>query len=229
MDLNTEHLASRRNGKQANLKRAVAIQANVIDYREVYERVRERITLRYGITVEDKKFKDGNTGDLDGAKIAVDPRLQRRNSLFVLLHLFGHTVQWNCSDEQREVGYRNYQNIDDDDLRGVTAYEVDGQTRPCPAPRNRIPRTRPLAHGYVRRRYAISDRTVPDRRETLLVRVSDRGWHRCSWGSPYDFPLGHFRPAGRSSSQKRCSREPHASPGGIDASTLRDAFLDADE
>ena len=44
------------------------------------------------------------TGDLDGSTILVDYDLDAEEALFILVHLFGHTVQWNVSPADRELG-----------------------------------------------------------------------------------------------------------------------------
>ena len=42
-----------------------------------------------------RDIPDPLTGDLDGAEIHVDYSLNPEQRLFLLAHLFGHTVQWN--------------------------------------------------------------------------------------------------------------------------------------
>jgi hypothetical protein len=48
-------------------------------------------------------------------------------ALFVLIHLFGHTVQWNISQTLRELGLRSAsaQNPSDEELARIYAYECD--------------------------------------------------------------------------------------------------------
>lgn len=70
----------------------------------VYDAVERRIESRYGIAVRIADVLDPNTGDFDGVAISVDHEQSVAMALFVLLHLFGHTVQWNVSPELRSLG-----------------------------------------------------------------------------------------------------------------------------
>jgi hypothetical protein len=64
-------------------------------------RVSER---RYGIGVSIGDVPHPFTGDLDGERIQVDHEQTPEEALFVLVHLFGHTVQWNVNPRYREIG-----------------------------------------------------------------------------------------------------------------------------
>jgi hypothetical protein len=59
---------------------------------------------RYGIKVVVMDVPAPFTGDLDGVQIVVDYALPSDESLFVTVHLFGHTVQWNTDAEARAIG-----------------------------------------------------------------------------------------------------------------------------
>lgn len=71
--------------------------------REVWNRVEREIETRYDIPVRISDVPHPFTGDLDGAAIAVDHDLDLEEALFILIHLFGHTVQWNVSPRAREL------------------------------------------------------------------------------------------------------------------------------
>jgi hypothetical protein len=75
-----------------------------MDFKQAFDRVERRIEDRYGIPVSISDVLDPNTGDFDGMKIMVDHDQDLESALFVLVHLFGHTVQWNTSAEYREIG-----------------------------------------------------------------------------------------------------------------------------
>jgi hypothetical protein len=62
------------------------------DFQDAYNRVALRIDKRYGIPVSISDVIDPNTGDFDGASIKVDYDQELEVALFVLVHLFGHTV-----------------------------------------------------------------------------------------------------------------------------------------
>jgi len=66
-------------------------------------RVEERIR-QYGIRIVTRDIPDPLTGDLDGAEIHVDYALTPDQRLFLLAHLFGHTVQWNVDPQSFAMG-----------------------------------------------------------------------------------------------------------------------------
>lgn len=72
--------------------------------RAVFNRVEALIEHRYGIPVRIRDVADPYTGDLDGAEIHIDHDLDAEEALFILVHLFGHTVQWNLSERGRTLG-----------------------------------------------------------------------------------------------------------------------------
>jgi hypothetical protein len=76
----------------------------VTDFRTAYNRVERHIEERYGIPVSISDVLDPNTGDFDGARIMVDYDQDLESAFFILVHLFGHTVQWNLSEAFREIG-----------------------------------------------------------------------------------------------------------------------------
>ena len=63
------------------------------------------------------------TGDLDGAGIYVDYDLEPDEALFILIHLFGHTVQWNVSDEERALGLLAVHEPSEELLAALARYE----------------------------------------------------------------------------------------------------------
>ena len=81
------------------------------------------IEERYGIPVVVSDVPTPFTGDLDGAEIRVDYDLDPEDALFIIVHLFGHTVQWNVSPEARAIA-RHYGRIDH--LESGTRRAYDG-------------------------------------------------------------------------------------------------------
>ena len=63
-------------------------------FREVFNQLERLIEGRYGLPVVITDVTDPFTGDLDGSQILVDYDLDAENALFILGHLFGHTVQF---------------------------------------------------------------------------------------------------------------------------------------
>lgn len=95
-------------------------------FREVFDVVEAHVERRWGIPVVVSDVPDPFTGDLDGAEIAVDHDLDAEEALFILAHLFGHTVQWNTSARAREIGTLAVTAPDEALLAELEAYEVEG-------------------------------------------------------------------------------------------------------
>ena len=71
--------------------------------REIFDAVERRIEDRWGIPVTISDVPNPFTGDLDGEQILVDYDLDIEDAVFILVHLFGHTIQWNLSARSREL------------------------------------------------------------------------------------------------------------------------------
>lgn len=95
------------------------------DFQDAFNRVELYIESRYGIPVSISDVLDPNSGDFDGASIKVDYDQDLEVALFVLIHLFGHTVQWNLSDTLRRLGVDSKPGKSDDELRQLYEYERD--------------------------------------------------------------------------------------------------------
>jgi hypothetical protein len=91
--------------------------------REVFNRLERYIEDRYGVPIRISDVPDPYTGDLDGAEIQVDYNEDIESALFIIVHLFGHTVQWNTSEAAREIGYRTYFNPSEELIRRLHEYE----------------------------------------------------------------------------------------------------------
>ena len=91
--------------------------------REVFNTLESYIERRYGIPVVISDVPDPFTGDLDGSEIRVDYANDVEASVFIIAHLFGHTVQWNLSEYARKIGYEVQQNPSDERLAELEAYE----------------------------------------------------------------------------------------------------------
>jgi hypothetical protein len=76
-----------------------------VPLKEDFRRVRARVET-YGVRVYIGDVLDPNTGTFDGAEIGIDYANDLEMSLFVLAHLFGHTVQWNTVPAYRTIDTR---------------------------------------------------------------------------------------------------------------------------
>ena len=85
--------------------------------------VTRHITDRYGIAVEVGPVPPPLKGDLDGSRILIGDRSSGEEQLFLVAHLFGHTVQWNVSAELRRLGMTMPIDPTDRDLAVLEAYE----------------------------------------------------------------------------------------------------------
>ena len=92
-------------------------------FREVYNTVAAYVEDRYGIPVVISDVVNPFTGDLDGSEIHVDYENSIEEAVFILVHLFGHTVQWNMSDYNRKIGYEVQQNPSVEKLDELERYE----------------------------------------------------------------------------------------------------------
>lgn len=95
------------------------------DFHDLYVAIGKR-TEKYGLKVETCDVVDPNTGDFDGTRILIDYVVGDELALFVLVHLFGHTVQWNTSEELRQLGMNAVNAKTEADLQKVFEYERDG-------------------------------------------------------------------------------------------------------
>jgi hypothetical protein len=92
-------------------------------FRAIYDTVEPYIEKHYGIPVVISDVTDPFTGDLDGAEIRVDYANDVENAVFIIAHLFGHTVQWNLSARAREIGSVVYDNPSAELMAELESYE----------------------------------------------------------------------------------------------------------
>jgi hypothetical protein len=92
------------------------------DFRAVFDLAVERIEATYGLKVKLGPVTGSYTGQFDGLEIWVDPEKDPEEALFILVHLFGHTVQWNLDAHLREVGLA-VTGVKEEDLPRIYEYE----------------------------------------------------------------------------------------------------------
>jgi hypothetical protein len=93
--------------------------------REVFDIVEPYLERRWGIPVIIKDVPSPFTGDLDGAEIHVDHDLEMDEAVFIIAHLFGHTVQWNVDPKSREIGLKEPGKVSPEEIAAVRAYEEE--------------------------------------------------------------------------------------------------------
>jgi hypothetical protein len=101
----------------------VPVLPNDDRFREIYNTLQPYIENRYGVPVLISAVAHPFTGDLDGGEIHVDYDVSMEEAVFIIAHLFGHTVQWNLSAYAREIGRVVQQSPSEERLRELYQYE----------------------------------------------------------------------------------------------------------
>jgi hypothetical protein len=78
----------------------------------VWSKVTSRI-IKYGFTIEYRDLEAPRTGTFDGLTISLDPDIDFEMQCFILLHLFGHSVQWVATAQQLETNLDDLQHTQD--------------------------------------------------------------------------------------------------------------------
>ncbi|MBM4011452.1 MAG: hypothetical protein FJ286_08750 [Planctomycetes bacterium] len=99
------------------------MRASITEFRDAYGAVTERIRDRYGVAVELANIEPPLKGDLDGSRILVADHNTDEERLFLVAHLFGHTVQWNVSAALRRLGMTMPVKPTGEELDALGAYE----------------------------------------------------------------------------------------------------------
>jgi hypothetical protein len=87
--------------------------------------VQNRVECVYGVRVITRDIPDPLTGDLDGAEIHIDHAVTPEQRLFLLGHLFGHTVQWNVDPGAFEIGRQYKPPVPEQLFPAILAYETE--------------------------------------------------------------------------------------------------------
>lgn len=90
--------------------------------KEAFRATREAVQHR-NIRVYIADVVDPNTGTFNGAEIGIDYANELEMSLFVLLHLFGHTVQWNTVAAYRTIDDRVHPGAAPEVIEEARVYE----------------------------------------------------------------------------------------------------------
>lgn len=92
-------------------------------FRQAFNSLEAHIERRYGIPVVIGDVTDPFTGDLDGQSIQVDYDQSCEDALFIIAHLFGHTVQWNTDARARAIGTVAVKDATEEFLAELRDYE----------------------------------------------------------------------------------------------------------
>lgn len=99
------------------------MKAWITEFRDTCTVVTKHLHARYGVSVEVASIEPPLKGDLDGSRILVADHNTDEERLFLVAHLFGHTVQWNVSAELRRLGMTKPVKPTSDELEALEAYE----------------------------------------------------------------------------------------------------------
>src|SRR4051812_23827905 len=69
---------------------------------EIFKRASSAI-VKYGFTLEYRDLEPPRTGIFDGHRLVIDPDVGFEMQCFILLHLFGHSVQWVAPSIEYEL------------------------------------------------------------------------------------------------------------------------------
>lgn len=93
------------------------------DFAEVLQRIEPVITGLGFIILYTDNLDPFFKGDLDGKTIFIGKNLSPEEKVFNLLHLAGHSIQWNVDELLRSLGSELYRNPDDALLLRLQTYE----------------------------------------------------------------------------------------------------------
>jgi hypothetical protein len=92
---------------------------NTVDYRAVFHSLAGHIERAYSLKINVGPVIDGQ---FDGKGIWVDLDKDPEEAVFILVHLFGHTVQWNLDENLRRLGLGDA-GVTEEDLPRIYQYE----------------------------------------------------------------------------------------------------------
>ncbi len=93
-----------------------------VDFRAVFAALVEHIEEKYSLKVNVGPVIGSYTGQFDGKEIWVDLDKDPEEAVFILVHLFGHTVQWNLDEKLRILGLSQI-GVTEADLPRIYEYE----------------------------------------------------------------------------------------------------------
>ena len=95
----------------------------MIPFADYCRRVEHHIEKTYGLRIVTRDIPDPLTGDLNGSEIHIDNAVTPEQRLFLLAHLFGHTVQWNVNPVAFDLGQPRKPPVAEDSLPALMEYE----------------------------------------------------------------------------------------------------------
>jgi hypothetical protein len=90
----------------------------------LWQKATSRI-VKYGFIIEYRDLEPPRTGIFDGLRIVLDPDVHFEMQCFVLLHLFGHSVQWVAPSLADKVASLQHTTDRPAFMRVLQAYEFE--------------------------------------------------------------------------------------------------------
>jgi hypothetical protein len=75
--------------------------------------------------IEYRDLEPPRTGIFDGLRIVIDPDVAFEMQCFLLLHLFGHSVQWVAPSLEHKLADRQHTEDRDHFMQVLHAYELE--------------------------------------------------------------------------------------------------------
>ena len=99
------------------------LSLSMASFSEYCEQLAVHLKCVYGVDVVIRHLRAPFLGDLDGSEIHIDQSTAPEQRLFLMAHLFGHTVQWNVNHKAQELGRLHCPPVGQDLLPGIVQYE----------------------------------------------------------------------------------------------------------
>lgn len=97
----------------------------MIPFAEYCAKIQKHVEQAYHVSVVTRDIPAPLLGDLDGLEIHIDPAVDPEQRLFLLAHLFGHTVQWNANAGAFEIGKLFQPPVEEVLLATIMEYEQE--------------------------------------------------------------------------------------------------------
>lgn len=81
--------------------------------------------VKYGFAIEYRDLEPPRTGIFDGLRIVIDPDVGFEMQCFLLLHLFGHSVQWVAPSIENKLDALQHTADKREFMRVLQAYEME--------------------------------------------------------------------------------------------------------
>ena len=81
--------------------------------------------VKYGFVIEYRDLEAPRTGVFDGLRISIDPDVDFEMQCFILLHLFGHSIQWTAPSLEGKLAALKDSTDKAEFMRALHAYEYE--------------------------------------------------------------------------------------------------------